>query len=163
MAIKTDRTDDYIITNLKLAPFGANMAFRKSTFQKVGLFNTDRGRKGMTLSSGEDDDLFERILATGLKAVFLGQSRVHHKVERFRLSKSYFRKWRFQSSSNMAKSNGIPEGRRIFNIPLYLFPQLLRSVLKTIWGYVAKPADEAFYREMIVFHFLGLIHGLYRF
>ncbi|MDO8953190.1 MAG: glycosyltransferase [Draconibacterium sp.] len=162
LAIKTDRVDDYFINNLKQVPFGANMAFRKSIFQKIGLFDTNRGRKGMTLASGEDEELFERILAAELIVVFLGQSRVHHKVERFRLSKSYFRRWRFQTSSNIAQSIEISGDRRIFNIPLYLFPQLLRSIARMLWCHLTQPADEAFYREMIVCHFLGLMRGLYR-
>lgn len=162
LAIKTDRSDDYPIVNPKQIPFGANMAFRKSVFQTVGLFDTGRGRKGKTLASGEDEDLFERILSAGLKAVFLGRSRVHHKVESFRLTKSYFRRWRFQTSRNLAESQGVPGRHRLFNIPWYLFPQLLRSTFRMVWSYLTQPADEAFFNDMIVFHFLGLMRGLYR-
>lgn len=162
LAVRTDRMDDYPIESASQAPFGANMAIRKAVFDRVGLFDTSRGRKGKVLASGEDGEMFERILAAGHKAVFLGQSRVHHKVEAFRLTKRYFRRWRFQTSRNIAQSRGLAGDRRFLNIPLFVFPQLLRAVMRMIWGHLTQPRDEAFNREIVVFHFLGLIQGLYR-
>ena len=162
LAVRTERRDDYDITSPSQAPFGANMAFRREVFEKVGGFDTSRGRKGKVLASGEDGELFERILSAGLKVVFLGQSRVHHKVESFRLTKRYFRRWRFQTSRNIAQSKNIPGECRLFNIPLYMFPQFLRAVARMLWGYVSQPKDEAFNREMVVYHFLGTMQGLYR-
>jgi len=162
LAVRTDRSDDYPIESASQAPFGANMALRKAVFDKVGLFDTNRGRKGKVLASGEDGEMFERILAVGFKAVFLGQSRVHHKVEAFRVTKRYFRRWRFQTSRNIAQSRGMEGDRRLFNIPLYIFPQLLRAILRMLWAHLTLPRDEAFNREIIVFHFLGLMQGLYR-
>ncbi|MCL5059542.1 MAG: glycosyltransferase [Candidatus Thermoplasmatota archaeon] len=162
LAVRTARTDDYPITAPSQAPFGANMAMRKAVFERVGLFDTNRGRKGKVLASGEDGEMFERILNAGFKAVFLGGSRVHHKVESFRLTKRYFRRWRFQTSRNIAQSRGIPGQRRIFNIPLYVFPQFLRAVARMIWGRLTQSKDEAFNREIVVFHFLGMMQGLFR-
>ncbi len=162
LAVRTERNDDYLVTSPAQAPFGANMAFRRSVFDKVGLFDTSRGRKGNVLASGEDGEMFERILGAGLKAVFLGQSRVHHKVESFRLTKRYFRKWRFQTSRNIAQSRGLAGERRLLNIPIYVFPQFLRALGRMLWGHLTQPRDEAFNREIIVCHFLGLMHGLFK-
>lgn len=162
LAVRTDRSDDYPILSASQAPFGANMTIKKSVFEQVGLFDTSRGRKGNVLASGEDGELFERILETGFKAVFLGRSRVHHKVESFRLTKRYFRRWRFQTSRNIAQSRGVEGERRLFNIPMYIFPQTLRAVARMLWGHVTQPRDEAFNREMVVCHFLGMMQGLYR-
>jgi len=162
LAVRTERNDDCPITADTPAPFGANMAFRRAVFARVGLFDTNRGRKGAVLASGEDGEMFERILAAGLQVVFLGSSRVHHKVESFRLTKRYFRRWRFQTSRNIAQSRGAPGARRLFNIPLYLFPQLARAIGRMLWSRLSGPADEAFNREIVVFHFLGLMQGLYR-
>jgi glycosyltransferase involved in cell wall biosynthesis len=161
LAVRTERTDDYPILTPSQAPFGANMAFRRSVFDRVGLFDTSRGRKGNVLASGEDGEMFERILGAGLKAVFLGQSRVHHKVESFRLTKRYFRRWRFQTSRNIAQSRGLAGERRLFNIPLFVFPQFLRAVARMLWGHLTQPRDEAFNREIVVCHFLGMMLGLY--
>jgi glycosyltransferase involved in cell wall biosynthesis len=162
LAVRTDRVDDYPITEASQAPYGANMAVRRGVFDRVGLFDTSRGRKGSVLASGEDGEMFERILAAGFQVVFLGQSRVRHKVEGFRLTKRYFRRWRFQNSRNIAQSRGLAGERRLLNIPLYVFPQLLRAAMRMLWGYISQPRDEAFNREIVVFHFLGMMHGLYR-
>lgn len=161
LAIRTDRTDDYPITTASQTPFGANMAFRKKVFDQVGYFDTGRGRKGNVLASGEDGELFQRILSQGLSAIFLGQSRVHHKVESFRLTKNYFRRWRFENSRNIAQSRGLEGAKRLFNIPLFVFPQLLRAIMRMLWATINQSKDEAFHREIIVFHFLGLMQGLF--
>jgi glycosyltransferase involved in cell wall biosynthesis len=162
LAIRTECDDDYDLTSSSTPPFGANMAFRRETIQKSGGFDISRGRNGNVLAGGEDSELFERIVSSGFKAVFLGKSRVHHKVESFRLTKRYFRRWRFQSSRNLAQCKDTIGGRRLFNIPLYIFPQALRAFLRMVWGYLTQPADEAFHRDMMVFHFLGMMEGLYR-
>jgi glycosyltransferase involved in cell wall biosynthesis len=160
LAVRTDREDDYIIDSASRAPFGANMAFRRSVFERVGLFDTERGRKGKLLASGEDGEMFERILAAGLKAVFLGTARVHHKVEAFRMTKTYLRRWRRQTSQNLAISRGMPGERRVFNIPLYLFPQFARAIFRMLAARIRGPADESFNCELIVCHFVGTFQGL---
>ena len=162
LAVRTGRTDEHLITDASDAPFGANMAFRRQVFDQVGPFDTNRGRKGKVLASGEDGEMFERVLAAGMKVVFLGASRVHHKVERFRLTKRYFRRWRFQSSRNIGQSRGLAGERRILNIPLYLFAQTARAVARMLLGHFTLPRDEAFNREIIVCHFFGLMQGLFR-
>lgn len=161
LAVRTDRTDDYPITAETPPPFGANMAFRKRIFEQVGLFDTSRGRKGAVLASGEDGEMFERILAAGMKVMFLGGSRVHHKVESFRTTKRYFRRWRIQTSRNLVLSKGVPGNRRIANIPLYLFPQMGRAALRLAWARVSLPRDEAFQREIVLCHFIGTLQGLW--
>ena len=161
LAVRTDRSDNYMITEPSQAPFGANMAFRKSVFDRVGLFDVRRGRQGKVLAGGEDIELFERILAADIRAVFLGQSRVHHKVEAYRCTKPYLRRWRYQSSRNLAITKGFEGTRRLFNIPLYLFPKTARAAVRAMAGHFTLPADEAFFREMLLSHFLGTIAGLY--
>jgi hypothetical protein len=55
----------------------------------------------------------------------------------------------------------MPGERRFVGIPLYIFPQLLRAILRAGVARVRLPADEAFQREIIVWHFLGLMTGLF--
>jgi len=160
LAVRVDRTDDYIINDSSQAPFGANMAFHRRVFDRVGLFDVRRGRQGNVLAGGEDIELFERLLAAGMRAVFLGQSRVHHKVEAYRCTKRYLRRWRFQSSRNLAITKGVPGERRVCNVPMYLVPKTIRAAARAVTGHFTLPADEAFHREMILSHFLGTIDGL---
>jgi GT2 family glycosyltransferase len=112
------------------------------------------------LASGEDGEMFERLLAAGLKVVFLGGARVHHKVEAFRATKRYLRRWRMQTSRNIVLARGLPGERRLFNIPLYLFPQIARALGRVVSGRLWQAADEAFQREMVLCHFIGVVQGL---
>jgi glycosyltransferase involved in cell wall biosynthesis len=162
LAIKAERTDTYHITDESPLPFGANMAFRRHVFARFGGFNTALGRNGSVLASGEDGEFFQRILARGAKVMFFGDARVHHRVESFRLTKRYFRRWRYQTSRNRAERLDFPGERRLFGVPLYLGPQLLRAVARAVFARFSAPADEAFFREIIAWHFLGSIEGLWR-
>lgn len=161
LAIKTDDGDPYRIDSRNNLPFGANMAFNKTVFEQVGLFDTSRGRKGNVLASGEDGEMFERILASGMKVMYFPDARVHHKIEAFRTEKTYFRRWRNQTSFNLAQSRGLTGERRLLGIPLYIFPQFLRAIRNAILARFTQPEDEAFNREMIVWHFIGTIRGLF--
>lgn len=160
LAIKTDE-GPYLIERGGSLPFGANMAFSREVFDKVGLFDTSRGRKGNVLASGEDGEMFERILTARMKVMYFDNARVHHHIEAFRTRKKYFRRWRYQTSMNLAQTRGMEGERRVFGIPLYLFPQLARAFGRASLAKVTQSADEAFNREILVFHFLGTIRGLY--
>lgn len=162
LAVRSERTDDYRIEFASQAPFGANMAVKRAVFDRVGLFDVTRGRSGKVLASGEDGELFERILAAGLSAWFIGNARVHHKVEAFRLTKRYLRRWRYQSSRNIALSRGLAGKRRVCGIPLFVFPQTLRAAWRVVTGHLGAAPDEAFNREMVLCHFIGLIEGLHQ-
>lgn len=162
LAIRTDSIADYPITDASRAPFGANMAFRRDVFDRVGLFDTNRGRKGQVLAGGEDIEMFERLLGTGMKAHFLGRSRVHHKVEAYRLRRSYFLRWRLQASRNIALRQGVSGARRLFNVPMYLYPQLLRALGRSLHAHLFRDGAEALHRDMLVCHFLGTMQGLWR-
>ncbi len=160
LAIRTDREDTFQIPPDGQAPFGANMAFRREVFQRYGQFDVSRGRKGNVLAAGEDGEMFDRILRSGAKVMFFGDARVHHRVEAFRLRKRYFRRWRYQSSRNLGAVLDVPGTRRIAGVPLYFFPQLGRAVVRAIGARLSAPRDEAFFRELLVWHFLGIIRGL---
>lgn len=161
LALRTEDNGPYAITDVHNAPFGANMAFRRSVFEHIGYFDTNRGRKGTMLSGGEELELFERLLKKNGKVMYIPSARVEHYIEAFRLKKKYFRKWRYQGSYNISKNYGVTGTRRLLGVPLYVFPQLLRAVKKAAVAKFTKPADEAFYREIIVWHFLGTIAGLF--
>lgn len=71
-------------------PWGANIAFRRSVFEKVGRFPTELGRTGKSLLSNEEVNLCKRIEAAGLKIRFAPDAVIHHKIPAERLTKSWF-------------------------------------------------------------------------
>ena len=161
VAIKTDLEGPKQLDIKSELPFGANMAFKRTVFEQYGAFDVNRGRSGTNLASGEDGELFQRLLSSGEKVYYFPDSRVSHKVETFRQKKNYFRQWRYQASKNIAFVKDLPGKKRFLGIPYYLFMQTIRAIIIAFISKFTKPDDEAFYKEMLVFHFLGTIHGLY--
>lgn len=158
LALRTDGTGPRQVHTEDDMPFGASLAFERSVFDRVGLFDPQLGRKGSVLAGGEEIDVLMRVVRSGGTVMYFPSARVRHKVEAFRLTKRYFRRWRYQCSRNEASA--LPSGgRRIAGMPLYLLPQLARALARSIAMRFRGPPDEAFRQEMIVWHFLGTLRG----
>ena len=71
-------------------PIGANTAFRKSVFEKVGLFNVDLGRKGGNLMGAEEKDIFDKMRSLGMKYYYLPGAILHHIIAETRLTDDHF-------------------------------------------------------------------------
>ncbi|QSA98439.1 glycosyltransferase [Methylococcus sp. EFPC2] len=160
LAIKTDERERRILKESEF-PFGANMAFRREVFSRFGVFDPDLGRKGSVLAGCEEFDLIGRLIASSEVVVYLPDARVHHRVEAFRTRKSYFRKWRLHNSRNLAETYGLPGDRKLLGIPLYLFGQFWRAIRTALYARIKLPADEALLKELVVWHFLGTVQGLW--
>ncbi len=160
LAVKTDNRPPYQIQKETDYPFGANMAIKRSVIEHVGNFDTNRGRKGNVLAGGEDDEMFRKIITAGYRAMYFNMARVCHRVESFRVEKNYFRRWRYQSSRNIALTSNLKSERQLLGVPLYIFMQFFRSVYSAVVAKITLPSDEAFQKEMIIFHFLGTMSGL---
>lgn len=61
-------------------PFGTNMAIRRSWLDEVGGFDERLGRRGRSLASGEETQLFERIEAAGGRISWTHDAAVTHVV-----------------------------------------------------------------------------------
>ena len=109
-------------------PFGANMAFRKEVFEKLGYFRTDLGRSGKNLISNEDTEFGRRVLAAGLRLRYEPSAVTYHPVEESRLQKEYFLLWWFNKGKSDIREIGYqPNTKGIFGVPL-------RLVIAFAWG-----------------------------
>ena len=75
-------------------PFGANMAIPRTIHQSF-CFNTELGPARDSQIRGEEVDLVERLVASGLHGVWVGAARVQHFIPACRLSRKYVAKWYF--------------------------------------------------------------------
>lgn len=73
-------------------PFGGNMGFKKSIFDKLGTFNTELGRKGKSLNAGEEKELFQRIRSYSADIYYLPDAFLYHRVDKNRLTVDYIKK-----------------------------------------------------------------------
>jgi len=131
-------------SELKKSPFGNNMAFHKSMFEKHGGFRTDLGprfgSKGPQKS--EDSEFGMRLLARGERFRYEPSAIVYHSVPKNRARKSYFLAWWFDKVRADIRVEGLPGSTKWFvcGVPLYLFRRLLFWTLK--WIFTFKPSDR---------------------
>lgn len=71
-------------------PGGGNAAYRKVVFEKVGLFNTELGRKGNLLLASEEKDIFDKMKAQGMQVLYLPTPVLHHIIPQAKLEEDYF-------------------------------------------------------------------------
>lgn len=82
--------------------WGANMAFRRSVFDKAGLFDPARGLIGTKLYRGEEIDLIKRAIAAGYRAIYDPSIVVWHRIEPDRMRVRYLSRLYFQRAEGEA-------------------------------------------------------------
>jgi GT2 family glycosyltransferase len=142
--------------------FGGNMAFAKSVFEKIGMFDPNLGRQGRKLIGGEEIDLFRRFLAAGMRALYQPAAVVHHIIDSHRLKKSYFRNLHYQEGRLRGDSFKSAGGKSIAGVPLFLFPQFGRSVSNFVQTLCRDGTHRSLRTEMNVWYSLGFITGCAR-
>ena len=71
-------------------PGGGNVAYRRSVFDQIGLFNIELGRKGNSLIGAEEKDLFDRMDSQEMKFYYLPNSILYHIIPERKLTEDYF-------------------------------------------------------------------------
>jgi glycosyltransferase involved in cell wall biosynthesis len=132
---------------------GANFAFRKGVFDRIGLFSPDFPRS-------EDTELLIRLWLAGGRGLYVPDMLIHAAVQPARLTKAYYREWftnmgrcnarmRFEELSDplMGLRDIAPDVSRIFGAPRFA----IRELAGEIWGWltatIAEPPDTAFAHE----------------
>jgi glycosyltransferase involved in cell wall biosynthesis len=83
------------LCELKDAPFGTNMAFRRSMFVKYGDFRTDLGPRPGSEMRNEDTEFGRRLIAGGEHLCYVPTAIVYHEVHKERLRRGFFLAWWF--------------------------------------------------------------------
>jgi glucosyl-dolichyl phosphate glucuronosyltransferase len=111
---------------LKKPPFGANMAFRKSMFEKYGGFRSDLGRSGNSLIGNEDTEFGGRLLAAQERLLYEPSAVVFHPVPKERLNKKYFLAWWFAYGRAMFRQTG--KRSPVWGIPRHYVTIVFRTL-----------------------------------
>jgi len=117
---------------LRIVPFGANMAFRKTAFAKYGVFRTDLGPTEKNQGGrGEDSEFGLRLFAHNETLMYASDAIVYHPVEKKRMTRKYFRTWYFNQGRYEAKTIvNIPEQTTsYFGVPRFFWRILIDYVL----------------------------------
>jgi glycosyltransferase involved in cell wall biosynthesis len=93
-------------------PGGGNAAYRKVVFDKVGLFNTELGRKGSALLASEEKDIFDKMHALGMQVLYLPTPVLHHIIPQAKLEEDYFNRLTLQiGRSERMRTRAISKGK----------------------------------------------------
>lgn len=98
-------------------PYGVNMAFRSKVFSTLS-FATDLGRKGGSLLSGEETELFMKIAQQG-KIYYIAKMCVVHFIPKERLTQEWFLSRAYAQGvtevrKNKAKISGVYKLRKLW-------------------------------------------------
>jgi glucosyl-dolichyl phosphate glucuronosyltransferase len=130
---------------LKEAPYGANMAFRRSMFSKYGGFRIDLGRDGKDNIGSEDTEFGRRLMAAGERLGYEPTAIVHHLVVPERITQEFVLSWWFDWGRATVRERG--DGPDVYGIPRDYVALFRRSVValgQTLRGAVAVSPSERF-------------------
>lgn len=149
---------------LEAAPFGANMAFKRTAFEKYGDFRTDLGPPPVSDIHGEDTEFGQRLLDAGERLRYEPLASVRHPVLEHRINKPYFLAWWFDHGRAAIRIKGIRP--RICGVPqcyITMLHLLVRHVpLSTLaWALTVTP-HKRFFRKCKVWMVAGQIKEVYR-
>jgi glucosyl-dolichyl phosphate glucuronosyltransferase len=115
-------------------PWGTNMAYRKSMFEKYGGFRTDLGPSPGSEIRAEDTEFGSRLLRAGERLWYEPQAIVHHPVPDNRLNESYFLAWHFAKGSADVRAVGENPAAKwnLCGIPLHLLRRVAMATLRWV-------------------------------
>jgi len=151
-------------------PLGVNVAYRRSVFERVGLFDNRLGRKAGTLRNQAQREWHLRARAAGARGYYLPEMVVHHVVPRERLQKRYFRRWLYWhgiSRATLFRTGGFdmeepelespPRSPLVGGVPLHLIWKAARMARSFAWHSLRGDATEAFEYELWLWFFAGVV------
>lgn len=145
---------------LRAAPWGLNMAFRRSAFDKYGTFRTDLGAAGSKLMLGEDTEFGNRLIKAGEKVMYAPKAIVRHPMDPRRLTKPYMLSYFFAGGRTLARTEGWPPNTVCyFGVPRYTFRDLAGLFIRWMTSVDTK---RRFYFRLRVYECSGVIYEAYK-
>ncbi len=141
--------------------WGANMAFRRELFERVGGFDPRRGIVGKKLFRGEEIDLINRALESGLKIAYDAAPTVFHRIGPDRMRKAYFRKLTFDEAEGRARVAPVVRRRSFLGAPLGLYRSCFTGFWKLV-GSMLLRQPGVFHQELGWLGSLGQLAGYWR-
>ncbi len=95
--------DPFVFEDRRRIPIGANLAVRRSVFDRAGVFNPTLGRTGRSLLGQEQAEFFYRTRCAGIRGLYIPAMELEHHVPAVRLTQHYFRRWWFWKGIAVAR------------------------------------------------------------
>jgi glycosyltransferase involved in cell wall biosynthesis len=138
---------------------GANMAFRRDVFHRVGGFSPAVQRVKDGIGSIEDHEFLIRLWDSGGRALYLPDLVVESPVDPRRLKKAYHRRWHyghghFHAVMRLKELERSAAGR-LLDVPAHLYRQYLVDAAAWLNRVMRGQLDEAFLYEARMRFFWG--------
>jgi glycosyltransferase involved in cell wall biosynthesis len=146
-------------------PYGGNMSINRRVVERIGKFNPKLGRKGEgrsrnELFKGAETDYFHRLSAGGKARIYYEpRAIVYHQILPHQLERKYLLTIHYNAGFQKAFYDANAFRRRLFGIPLFIYPQFARATARYLGQLVTRGPHRAFRQLMTVGHFLGSMAG----
>ena len=151
-----------ITAERSLCLVGANLSFRRSVFEAVGLFAPELQRVKASVGSLEDHEFILRLLSIGRRGLYDPRITLHAEVQPERLERAYHRRWHTGHGHFHAllRSNDLERTTvgTLFGVPGHLYRQALRDVVGWTRATIMRKPADAFQHEVRV----GFFRGFFR-
>jgi glycosyltransferase involved in cell wall biosynthesis len=138
---------------------GANMAFRRSVFERIGLFATSLQRVRDTIGSLEDHEFLTRLFRRGGTGVYDPRVVMFADVQHDRLRKAYHRQWHEGHGHFYAvmRDSEVERSQRgqLLGVPAHMYRQLIGSSAGWLVAMARGDTAAAFTCETRMRFFLG--------
>ncbi|HEX8184337.1 MAG TPA: glycosyltransferase [Blastocatellia bacterium] len=152
-------TPFYVSSERRLCLLGANLAFRRSTLDAIGLFAPDLQRVKDGIGSMEDLEIQLRAWSAGKQGLYVPELAVTTEVPANRLTKAYHRRWHTGHGHfyAMLRLNEMEQSdkQRLFDVPAHLYRQAGISLLACLKHCLSRDFDQAFTYETQIRFFSG--------
>lgn len=142
---------------------GGNAVIRRTMLERVGLFATHLGRSATGLATGEDEDMYWRLMAANARGLYLPDLIIYHFIPKQRLTKRYHRRWCFWWGASMAARDRVTPQQipYLLGVPRWMFASALSGIAcrtRCLFQLRSDPAS-CFSSELPVMDLLGYLYG----
>lgn len=141
---------------------GAHGVFKKSVFDKIGLYNENLGVVGRGFTSCEDDVLYDQLISNGLRGIYNPKLVMYHYVPAYRLDKNYYRQWLFGAglSQHLMDAHYKPfDGAKLFGVPRWMYRGALAAAVEKIKNIARRDETGALAAESQPLVFAGFFYA----
>jgi glycosyltransferase involved in cell wall biosynthesis len=138
--------------------WGANFAVKSEIFKKYGLFDSNLGRRPGKFYGGEETELLLRLKDAGEKLLYYPLSIIFHNIPAHRMSKKYFRKWRFDHGEQQGLHMGDTKYFNLMYMHSITIGQMLRNFIVSLLKISCFTKDR-FDHELRICDILGFLSG----
>jgi glucosyl-dolichyl phosphate glucuronosyltransferase len=159
----------FVFEEGRRVPLGANMAVRRTLFDRVGNFDTNLGRVGNSLRGQAQAEFFCRSRSARAHGLYVPGMAVEHHVPAPRLTRSYFRRWWFMKGvgrhhleeihATTELGVDLSQVPKIAGIPRYMYGSAVRDVAGYLRARATRDLQGAVRHEMMLCYFAGYARG----